>query len=200
MLGSVFQFVARCRLLLLLAAALGCLFFPFELFAALASPGGSGLLARKDSVDSTLEVVNGAYLTAILASLTCFALGACAIWFCWRRLKARTANHLTLVTFASLTAAACAGLGIYLGVFATTRRSLPAGDIPYSHHQMDLTGIEPLGLALLAGFILSVAVVGIVRPRFLVAPVVFWLVVAFMFGMFESAAIRRLELFERPTD
>ena len=76
MLGSIFQFVARCRLLLILAAALGCLFFLFEIFAALSPTVGSGLLARKDSVEPTLDVVNGAYLTAILASLTCFALGA----------------------------------------------------------------------------------------------------------------------------
>ena len=63
---------------------------------------------------------------------------------------------------------------------------------------IDLTGIEPLGLALLAAFILSVAVVGVLKPRLLVVPIVLWLAVALIFGMFDSAAIRGLDLFGRP--
>ena len=63
-----------------------------------------------------------------------FRLGAGVIWFCWRRLKLRAANRLLLIALGSLIAAAFAGLGVYLGAFATTTRSLPAGEIPYSHH------------------------------------------------------------------
>ena len=70
--------------------------------------------------------------------------------------------------------------------------------LPYDQHQIDLIGVEPLGLALLAAFILSVAVVGIVRPRLVILPVLVWLIVALWFGMFASDAIRGLNLFDRP--
>ena len=141
--------------------------------------------------------MNGAQLTAVLASFLCLALAVGSAWVCWQRLKGPNEKRLLTVLLSSLCAVGLFALGLYLGAVAVTQRGLPYGSLPYDHHRIDLTGVEPLGLALLAGFILSVAVVGIVRPRFVIVPVLVWLVLAFIFGMFESDAIRGLNLFDR---
>ena len=46
MLASVKRLLPRLRLLLILAAALGCFIFLFNLFGGLQSPGDTGLLDR----------------------------------------------------------------------------------------------------------------------------------------------------------
>ena len=197
MLASVKRLLPRLRLLLILAAALGCFIFLFNLFGGLQSPGDTGLLDRADPSATTIEVLNGAQLTAVLASFLCLALAVGSAWVCWQRLKGPNEKRLLTVLLSSLCAVGLFALGLYLGAVAVTQRGLPYGSLPYDHHRIDLTGVEPLGLALLAGFILSVAVVGIVRPRFVIVPVLVWLVLAFIFGMFESDAIRGLNLFDR---
>ena len=197
MLASVRQLLPRLRLLLILAAALGCFIFLFNLFGGLQSLGDTGLLDRADPSATTIEVLNGAQLTAVLASFLCLALAVGSAWVCWQRLKGPNEKRLLTVLLSSLCAVGLFALGLYLGAVAVTQRGLPYGSLPYDHHRIDLTGVEPLGLVLLAGFILSVAVVGIVRPRFVIVPVLVWLVLAFIFGMFESDAIRGLNLFDR---
>ena len=199
MLASVKQLLPRLRLLLILAAALGCFIFLFNLFGGLQSPGDAGLLDRSDPSATTIEVLNGTQLTTVLASFLCFALAVGLAWLCWQRLKGPNEKRLMTGLLSALCAVAFFALGLYLGVISAAQRGLPYGNLPYDQHQIDLTGVEPLGLALLAGFILSVAVVGIIRPRFVIVPVLVWLVLAFMFGMFESDAIRGLNLFDRPS-
>ena len=197
MLALIRQLLPRLRLLLILAAALGCFIFLFNFFGGLQSLGDTGLLDRVDPSATTIEVLNGAQLTAVLASFLCLALAVGSAWVCWQRLKGPNEKRLLTVLLSSLCAVGLFALGLYLGAVAVTQRGLPYGSLPYDHHRIDLTGVEPLGLALLAGFILSVAVVGIVRPRFVIVPVLVWLVLAFIFGMFESDAIRGLNLFDR---
>ena len=199
MLASAKQLLPRMRLLLILAAALGCFIFLFNLFGGLQSPGDSGLLDRSDPSATATEVLNGTQLTTVLASFLCFALSVGLAWLCWQRLKGPNERRVFAGLLSALCAVAFFALGLYLGVISAAQRGLPYGNLPYDQHQIDLTGVEPLGLALLAGFILSVAVVGIIRPRFVIVPVLVWLVLAFMFGMFESDAIRGLNLFDRPS-
>ena len=184
--------------LLVLAAALGCLVFLFNLFGDLQSSSESRLLDRSDSSAATIKVLSGAQLTQMLAAFLCWVLAAGTAWLCWQRLKEPKGKRLLTGLLSALGAVAFFAVGLYLGTAAATQGSLPSGNLPYDHHQVDLTGVEPLGLALLAAFVLSVAVVGIVRPRLVIIPVLVWLALAFMFGMFGSAAIKGLNLFDRP--
>ncbi len=196
--SSVKQLLPHLGLFLILAAALGCFIFLFNLFAGLQSADDTGLLARLDTSATQLEVLSGAQLTAVLASFLCLTLAVGTAWLGWQRLKEPRGKRLLTGLLSGFCAAAFFALALYLGAAATTQGSLPYGDLPYERHQIDLIGVEPLGLALLAAFILSVAVVGIVRPRLVIVPVLAWLILALMFGMFASDAIRGLNLFDRP--
>ena len=198
MLASIKQWLPSLLPLLILAAALGCLVFLFNLFGDLQSSSDPRLLDRSDSSSATLKVLSGAQLTAALTALLCWVLAAGIAWLCWQRLKGPRERRLLMGLLGALGAAAFFAAGLYLGTVAATQGSLPSGNLPYDRHQIDLTGVEPLGLALLAAFALSVAVVGIVRPRLVIIPVLAWLALALMYGMFGSAAIKGLNLFDRP--
>ena len=196
--SSVKQLLPHLGLLLILAAALGCFIFLFNLFAGLQSPDDTGLLARSDTSATQIEVLSGAQLTSVLALFVCLTLAVGTAWLGWQRLREPRGKRLLTGLLSVVCAAAFFALALYLGAAAATQRSLPYGDLPYDQHQVDLIGVEPLGLALLAAFILSVAVVGIVRPRLVILPVLVWLIIALWFGMFASDAIRGLNLFDRP--
>ena len=198
MLASVKQLLPRLSLLLILAAALGCFIFLFDLFAGLRSSDDTGLLDQADRTATTIEVLSGAQLTAALAAFLCWVLAAATAWLCWQRLKGPRGKRRLTVLLSVLAAVAFFATGLYLGAVVATQGSLPSGNLPYDHHQVDLTGVEPLGLVLLAAFALSVAVVGILKPRLVIIPVLVWLALALMYGMFGSAAIRGLNLFDRP--
>ncbi len=196
--SSVKQLLPHLSLFLILAVALGCFIFLFNLFAGLQPPDNAGLLARLDTSATQIEVLSGAQLTAVLASFLCLTLAVGTAWLGWQRLKEPRGKRLLTGLLSGFCAAAFFALALYLGAAAATQGSLPYGDLPYDQHQIDPIGVEPLGLALLGAFILSVAVVGIVRPRLVIAPVLAWLILALMFGMFASDAIRGLNLFDRP--
>ena len=107
----------------------------------------------------------------MLAAFLCWVLAAGTVWLCWQRLKGPRERRLLTGLLSAVGAVAFFAVGLYLGTVAVTQGSLPSGNLPYDHHQVDLRGVEPLGLALLAAFVLSVAVVGIVRPRLVIIPV-----------------------------
>lgn len=80
-------------------------------------------------------------------------------------------------------------LGSYLAVSAIF------GEADYGGHVVETEGIAPLGLALLAAFMVTVGVVGVANPRLLPVPLLAWLTVALVFGMFGSNAIYGINLF-----
>ena len=193
----------RLGLLALLAVALACLFFLFELFVGLASSGGNDLMAEGSSLDPSLEVPSGASLTTILAAFTCIALGAGVLLVLWRWMKDRPGTPRWVVVCGGAPAVAIMGLGGYLLVLGRMHGSLPYGSVPYVDYQVNFGGIEPLELTVLATIVLAVMLVGVTKPRLLILLMILLLVLCLvavlMFGLFSSCAIQGPHLFGHPS-
>ena len=200
MLALLHRFAPRLGLLLILALALGGFLFLFDLFVGLIATGPKDLLAENTTVGPTTEIPSGARFITFLAAGIFLALGAGALLLLWRRLKdGGEQQRRWLVALGALPAVALLGLGAYLALSGSLAPSLPYGTAPYSHHQVDMGGIQPLGLALLAAFVLSVVFVGITKPRLLPVPLGLWLLAGLIFGLFGSNALHGLNLFGHPT-
>ena len=185
--------------LILLAVALGCLFFLFELFLSLTSSGVNDLSAGNSSPGSTFEVSSGASLTTMLAAVTCIVLGAGAILLFRRWLKGHPGSPLWVMVCGGAPAVAMVGLGVYLLVSGARHGSPPYGRVPYMDHQVNAGGMEPLGLILLATIVIALMLVGIINFRFLLMPLVMCLVAILMFGLLGSSAVQGLNLFGYPS-
>ena len=181
-------------LLVLLAAALGCLVLLFELFVGLTFAGGNDL-----SVGPSLEVPSGASLMTVLAAVTCIALGAAALLLLRRWLKDRPGTPRWVMVCGGAAAVAIVGLGIYLLVSGTTHGSLPYGSIPYVNYQVNAGGMEPLGVTVVAIVVLAVVLVGVMKPRLLILLLALFLVSILMFGLLSSSALQGQNLFGRPS-
>ena len=189
----------RLGLLVLLAAALGCLFFLFELFVGLTSSGGNDLSAESSSLGPSFEVPSGASLMTVLAAVTCIALGAAALLLLRRWLKDRSGTPRWVMVCGGAPAVAMVGLGIYLLVSGTTHGSLPYGSIPYGNYQVNAGGMKPLVVTVLATVVLAVVLVGVMKPRLLILLLAMCLVSILMFGLFSSFALQGQNLFGGPS-
>ena len=189
---------ARAALLVLLALALGCLFFLFDFFVELTSGGGDSPLARSSS--ETLQVPSGVSLVSILAAVSCIALAAGAIVLLRRRLKdhAGTARWVTVVVAA--VAVAAAGLGVYIFVSGALLGSLPYGGVPYSGHQVDVGGMNHWALMFGGTALLMVMLGGVTKPRLSVLPLVLCLAALLALGLFGYSAVKGLNLFKSPSE
>ena len=181
-------------LLVLLAAALGCLVLLFELFVGLTFAGGNDL-----SVGPSLEVPSGASLMTVLAAVTCIALGAAALLLLRRWLKDRPGTPRWVMVCGGAPAVAIVGLGIYLLVSGTTHGSLPYGSIPYVNYQVNAGGMDPLGVTVVAIVVLAVVLVGVMKPRLLILLLALFLVSILMFGLLSSSALQGQNLLGRPS-
>ncbi len=199
MVGLLKRSAPRLGLLLALALALGGLFFLFDLFRGLISSGPSDILAVNNSVGETSHIPSGAGLVAVLAPAMCFVLSGVTALLMWRWLTSRENKRLWIIVLGGLPAFTLLGLGVYLAVFGPTIGGLFYGEVPYDQHPVEVAGVKPLGLALLAAFLLSVVFVAITRPLLLPIPLVLWLVAALFTGMFQSNAIYGLDLFTHPS-
>ena len=194
----------RLGLLVLLAAALGCLFFLFELFVGLTSSGGNDLAAESSSLGPSFEVPSGASLMTVLAAVTCIALGAAALLLLRRWLKDRPGTPRWVMVCGGAPAVAVVGLGIYLLVSGTTHGSLPYGSlpyesIPYGNYQVNAGGMKPLVVTVLAIVVLAVVLVGVMKPRMLILLLAMCLVSILMLGLLSSFALQGQNLFGRPS-
>ena len=199
MLALLHRFAPRLGLLLLLALALGGFLFLFDLFVGLIATGPKDLLAQNSSVGPTTRIPSGAGLITALASATFMALGAGALFLLWRRQRREGSRQPWVMMLGAVPALALLGLGLYLALSGSLAPGLPVGEVPYSHHQVEVAGIRPLALALLAAFVLSVVFVGITKPRLLPVPLGLWLAAGLMFGLLGSNALYGLNLFGHPT-
>ena len=199
MVGLLKRSAPRLGLLLALALALGGLFFLFDLFRGLISSGPSDILAANPTVGETSHIPSGAGLVAVLAPAMCFVLSGVTALLLWRLLTSREHKRLWIIVLGGLPAFTLLGLGVYLAVFGPTIGGLFYGEVPYGQHPVEVAGVKPLGLALLAAFLLSVVFVAITRPLLLPIPLVLWLVAALFTGMFQSNAIYGLDLFTHPS-
>ena len=189
---------SRLGLLVLLAVGLGCLFFLFELFVGVASPGSGDLPAGDSSPETPFRISGGASFIAMLAAATCLALGAGAILLLWKAWKAGPKRPLWVMACGGAAAAAMLGLGIYLAVSAARRGGLPYDNVPNAGHQVDLAGIETVGLTVLATLVLLVMLVGVTKPRLVALPMLL-LVANLALGLAGASVIRNLDLFGSPS-
>ena len=100
-------------------------------------------------------------------------------------------------------AVALMGLGAYLLVSGRIHGSLPYGSVPYVDYQVNVGGMEPLELTVLATIVVAVMLVGVTKPRLLILLLILllalFLVAVLMFGLFSSCAIQGPNLFGHPS-
>ncbi len=188
------RFGRRPWLLLLLAAALAGFFVLIDLLVSLTSSGPSDLLAVNPSDEESIPLPNGVTLFTFAVAASAVVIGVVALaapqhwtrrgWMPWPRRS---------LAIGGLLALALTGGGLYLALSGVL-----SPDFPYEQHQARREWVKPLGLVVLAAIFLSVAAVGILKPRLLLLPVLAWLAVALGLGWFESSALAGLRLFERP--
>ena len=160
----------RVGLLVLLAVALGCFFFLFDLFIDLASTGSNNSSGDGPSSSPTFKVPSGVSLISTLATVVCIVLGAGGIVLFRRWLKDRPGTPRWVMACAMAPAASMVGLGIYLFVSGALLGSLPYGGVPYADHQIESAGMNPWVLTLLITIVLSAMLVGVTRSRFSILP------------------------------
>ena len=182
----------RLGSLVLLATALGCLFFLFELFADLTTSGGNDSSAGDSSPGPGVEVPSGAMQVTILAAVTCIALGAGALLLLLRWLKDRRATSGWVIFIGSVPVVVIVGLGIYLLVSATLHGSPPYGSVPDLNSQVNVAGMEPLVLTVLVTIVLLVVLVGVTKPSLLIPLFVMFLVSVLILGLLSSSCYRGL--------
>ena len=185
--------------LALLAIALGCLFFLFELFVGLTSSGGNGLSEEMFSLGPSFEVPSGASLTTMLAAVTCIALGAGALLVLWRWLKERPGTPRWVMVCGGAPAVAILGFGTYLLVSGRMHGSLPYGSVPYVNYEVNAGGMEPLELTVLITIVLALMLVGVTKPRLLILLLALCLVAVLILALLPSFAFRGPELFGHPS-
>ena len=189
----------RLGLLALLAVALGCLFFLFELFVGLTSSGDNSLSEQNSSLGPSFEVPSGASLTTMLAAVTCIALGAGALLLLWRWLRNRPGTPRWIMVCGGAPAVAMLGLGTYLLVSGRTHGSLPYGSVPYANYQVNAEGMDPVELTVLVTIVLAVMLVGVTKPRLLILLLALCLVAVLMLALLSSLALRGPDLFGHPS-
>ena len=193
----------RLGLLALLAVALGCLFFLFELFVGMTSSSGNGLSEQNSSLGPSFKVPSGASLTTMLAAVTCIALGVGALLVLWRWLKDRPGTSRWVMVCGGAPAVVIVGLGAYLLVSGRMHGSLPYGSVPYVDYQVNVGGMEPLELTVLATIVVAVMLVGVTKPRLLILLLILLLalclVAVLMLGLLPSSAFRGPNLFGHPS-
>ena len=184
-------------LLLVLAVALGGLFFLFELFGGLTSDGPRDLLTTKDAADSAAsEIPSGAGLIAVVAPAMSILLGLAALLLLKRRFKDSEGRQWTALLPGGVVAVGLLGTGVYLVASMVFGEGLPFGGVDYGEHPVKTEGVAPLGLTLLAAFVVTVGLVAVAKPKLLPIPLLAWLTAALVFGMFGSDAIYGVNLFK----
>ena len=181
-------------LLLVMAVALGGLLFLFELVGGLIDDGPRDLLTTNKQPDSSVEIPSGAFLIAAAAPVMAVLLGAGTFFLFVRQWRGGSGRRWPLVSLGAV-AAMLLGLGIFLGASAIVGGGLPVGGVDYSGHPVNTEYVTPLGLTIMAAFIVTVGLVAVTRPKLLPVPLLAWLAAAIVFGMFGSAALYGVNLF-----
>ena len=185
--GVVSSRVARqVALLLLLAAALsGFLLLP-NLLSSLVASGPEDILAVNPSEEDGIGLPTGVEFLTFSVVAVSVILGIAALVLAQRwplRLDGSRASLPSLVGL--LVAVTLIGTGIYLAY-----SGIMGQEISYEQHLVERSRLQPIGLAVLAGFLISCAVVGALRPALLPAllPILLlFLLAAVIFGVLALA-------------
>ena len=182
-------------LLLILAVALGGLFFLFELFEGLTDDNPKVLLSTNDVSNTSAGIPSGAGFIGVVLPTVIILLGVGALLLLKRRLENPERRRWATSLLGGLSVGLL-GVGVYLAISTIFRGGLPFGGVDYGEHTVETEGVTPLGLTLLAAFVVSVGVVAVSKPKLLPIPLLAWLVAGVVFGMFGSNAIYGVNLFK----
>ena len=180
-------------LLLTLGASLVGFFLLLNLLVPLVSTGPQDILAVKPSDEDAIRLPSGVTLLAFGVAAMSIVLGVGALvalqgWPLQRHRMRPSPRLLTGV----LAAVALIGLGAYLAFSGTLGQ-----EISYDQHQAERALLQPIGLAVLSGFFLSVVIVGILNPRLLLPVLGGWLAAGIVFGLLNTQSLDGLRLFEK---
>ena len=200
----LFNLGRRALLLLMLAGALAGFFLLINFLGSQTASGPDDLFAPKPSEDRFISLPSGAEMFAFTIGavglvMAVVALSAPGNW----RFRGRFPVPRWSLIIAGLLALAAAGVGIYLATSGILSQDLATSgilsqDLAYDQHLAERQFIKPEGLAVLVGFFLSLALVGIFVPRLLSVHLAAWLILSLIMGLFGSSALSGLELFNRP--
>ena len=196
MTSLVDRLKSRLVLLVLLATALAGFVLLLNILVSLVATGPTDLLAPNPSEERTIDIPNGAGLVTLAVIVVSVMLGVVAL---------AAPSHWTLrngiprprksLAVGAVIALAVLGMGSYLAFSGILSQG-----IPYEEHHVERDLVKPVALVALAAFILSLAVVGIIYPRLLLATLAIWLLAAIVLGLFSSPALAGLKLFMRPSE
>ncbi len=194
--GPIMRRLARdVAILLVLAAALTGFFLLLNLLVAQVAEGPRDLLAASPTDEEEFSLPSGVGLLAFGVIATSLAVGAAALfvpgsWNLRRGLPRPSLPKLIGVLVAILVVAA----GLYLALSGTLGE-----EIDYEQHFAQRANLQPVGLAVLSVFFISVVVVGMLGARLLLPLLAAWLVAGAVFGFLDSRSLSGLYLFEHPT-
>ena len=186
----------RWGLLVLLAAALLGFLLLINLLGTLTSSGPEDLLATTPSEDRHISLPSGSGLLAFAIGATGLILGVVAIIGAVSLARREGPGLLRRYLVGGAVAAfALAGVGLYLAF-----SGILGQDVAYSEHQALRPYVEPKGLAVLGAFFLTLVLVGAFKPKLLLLHLAIWLVLALIFGFFNSNSLAGLNLFDGVED
>ena len=182
-------------LLLALVAALAGFFLLLNLLVPLVSTGPQDILAVKPSDEDAIRLPSGVALLSFGVAAMSIVLGVGALLALQarplQRDRVRPSPRLPLIS-GVLAAVTLIGLGAYLAFSGTLGQG-----ISYEQHQADRSLLQPIGLTVLAGFFLSVAIGSILYPRLLLPILGGWLAVGMVFGLLNTQSLDGLRLVEK---
>ncbi len=170
-------------LLLILAVALGGLFFLFELFFRSTASGPSDLLAISPSEGRTLGLPNILIPVAVCLLVAGITMGVVAALF-----RARSRRVLIAV---GPVAGGLLAAGVLFIMSAELEQMGAEG-----RHNVDLGALDPLWLVTLGGLFLSVTLVAILKPRWLPHFLLLCALLWFLRGFPGLSGLPALDLFE----
>ena len=184
----------RALLLLMLAGALAGFFLLINFLGAQTSSGPDDLFAPNPSEEEFISLPTGAQMLAFTVAAVGLAL---AVTVLSARGHWRLGGRFPLPRWSLIAGAMLALLVAGAGLYLATSGLLTEG-LAYDEHLAERQHVKPVGLAVLAAFFLTLAVIGIFVPRLLLVHLFAWLVLSLLFGFFGSSALSGLELFNRP--
>ena len=189
----------RLGLLVVLAAAVGCLFFLFELFVGLTPSGGNDLSPESSSLGPGFEVPQRRFSNdrARGGHLHC----------AWSRSSpalaamAEGSSENTTLGHGLWRSAGSGDGGPWdlLARFGDDAQKPSLRERPLRELPSERRGMEPLGVTVLATVVLAVVLIGVTKPRLLILLLAVCLVSILMFGLPLSSPIRGPSLFGHPS-
>ena len=178
--------------LLMLAVALLGFLLLINLLGSLTSTGPDDLLATTPSEEEHIGLPSGVGLFGFAIGAVGVILGVVAIagmvTLARRDENTRMRKYLAI---GGVAAFLLVGVSLFLAFSGVLSENMA-----YGQHQALRSYVEPKGLAVLAAFFLSFVIIGILKPKLLLAHLAVWIVVALIFGFFASDSLAGLNLFE----